>query len=348
LAAWGEPSRPGFPPEGETGKGAIQIPCCRRLITDAADPGICRPPSTPQVLTATQKPEFPFKDALSNGGITALQFVALMSIIANETRGNFVPVTEVIGIIGHRGLAYPFDRIPNLKKSYNANSALGNRTAFECFNNQTYINAHGSLLPPAGLVRTSDAVWQGEVYPQASAPLDPRTSVSGFIMEADFMKFRGRRLIQTTGRSNYLALIRFVQQYNGLDSTILAFKTLWSGKTGDQAAFESTNADWERLFQQTDLEIATAAIQAHNRASGNYFKPSSDAAVLNGSGRGSLTRMGLRIGGASGYTMLFFERAAAVLHSLPEQLARRSQLSAPPSALKRRTKRTPAAKRKRP
>jgi len=25
LAAWGEPSRPGFPPEGETGKGEFQF-----------------------------------------------------------------------------------------------------------------------------------------------------------------------------------------------------------------------------------------------------------------------------------------------------------------------------------
>src|ERR1035438_2749998 len=32
LAAWGEPSRPGFPPEGETGKGEIKLPCCRRHL----------------------------------------------------------------------------------------------------------------------------------------------------------------------------------------------------------------------------------------------------------------------------------------------------------------------------
>jgi hypothetical protein len=29
-APWGEPARPGFPPEGETGKGEIRLPCCRR------------------------------------------------------------------------------------------------------------------------------------------------------------------------------------------------------------------------------------------------------------------------------------------------------------------------------
>src|SRR6266536_5289356 len=27
------PSRPGFPPEGETGKGEIKLPCCRRQIS---------------------------------------------------------------------------------------------------------------------------------------------------------------------------------------------------------------------------------------------------------------------------------------------------------------------------
>ena|SRR5579863_1462105 len=31
FAAWGEPARPGLPPEGETEKGEIKLPCCRRL-----------------------------------------------------------------------------------------------------------------------------------------------------------------------------------------------------------------------------------------------------------------------------------------------------------------------------
>src|SRR5215469_7698805 len=29
-AAWGERARPSFPPAGETGKGEIRLPCCRR------------------------------------------------------------------------------------------------------------------------------------------------------------------------------------------------------------------------------------------------------------------------------------------------------------------------------
>ncbi len=62
MAAWGEPSRPGLPPEGETGKGEIKLPCCRRHLL-ARYPWM--PPSRalpPQALMATQKPEFPFKD----------------------------------------------------------------------------------------------------------------------------------------------------------------------------------------------------------------------------------------------------------------------------------------------
>ena len=30
-AAWGEPARPGFPPEGETGKGEFRLPCRRQF-----------------------------------------------------------------------------------------------------------------------------------------------------------------------------------------------------------------------------------------------------------------------------------------------------------------------------
>src|SRR5215469_8888195 len=33
--AWGEPSRPGFPPAGETGKGEFRLPCCRRQFAFA-------------------------------------------------------------------------------------------------------------------------------------------------------------------------------------------------------------------------------------------------------------------------------------------------------------------------
>src|ERR1017187_6015445 len=58
LAAWGEPSRPGFPPEGETGKGRSNFLAAAGICLRVT-PG-CRPPRTlSQVLIATQKPEFP-------------------------------------------------------------------------------------------------------------------------------------------------------------------------------------------------------------------------------------------------------------------------------------------------
>jgi hypothetical protein len=41
VAAWGEPARPGFPPEGETGKGAIHfLAAAGELLRHAALAGI--------------------------------------------------------------------------------------------------------------------------------------------------------------------------------------------------------------------------------------------------------------------------------------------------------------------
>lgn len=256
-----------------------------------------------------------FKDSLVDSTITAIQFTALMSIISNETSGRFTPITELIGTTGHPGLAYPFDAIPNLKRSYNKNPGLGNKTAFECFNNPDYIDAFGTL-PASSLANTNDPVWKGDVYPQATVSTSSAPSRNGFIIEADFMKFRGRGLIQTTGRDNYRRIIRFVQNYTGDNGVIQEFKSNWEDLTEDQAAFVSSNADWDRLFQETDLEIASASIQQHNRVAGNYFDLSSDEATLNGSAAGSVQFMGKKISGSNTYAATFFERTAMVLNTL--------------------------------
>jgi len=135
------------------------------------------------------------------GTINLIQFVSLMSILSNEVRGNCTPQDEKMGSPGHPGLAYLFDRIEGLKRSYN--TLGGNQTAFACFNHPQFITAHEALAGANTFARTTDDRWSGEGWP-SEVPTSSDPAVNGFVMEADFMKFRGGEFIQTTGRSNYI------------------------------------------------------------------------------------------------------------------------------------------------
>lgn len=251
-------------------------------------------------------------DPIFGGDMSPIQFVCLMSIFCNECRGDFQPMTEKMGIAGHPGMAYLFDKVGG-KRSYN--TLAGNSNARQCFNDPTFLSAHRSLPQADRLRQTNDARWAGEVWP-AGFPTDPNPAISGFITQADFMKFRGRGFIQTTGRANYLPLIQFVQAYTGSNSTIDFFQHQWTGLSPTQAAFASTNQDWDRLFQESDLIVAAEAIRQHNVRSGNYLNLSNDAAILNGEGAGSVFFMGLRISGGTKYASLFKDRVVATLSAL--------------------------------
>jgi hypothetical protein len=252
-------------------------------------------------------------DQIFGGKINLIQFVSLMSIFSNETRGNFTPPSERMGLKGHPGMAYLFDKIEGLKRSYN--TLAGNQTAFQCFNDPDYIAAHGMRAGATAFTRTTDTRWSGEVWP-SGVPTDADPAVSGFIMEADFMKFRGRGLIQTTGRANYLHLIMFIQNYTGDNETLLHYKTSWIGELPDQIASASSNEDWDTLFQKTDLIIAAEAVRIHNAAAGNYLALSSDPATLTGTGKGSLFRMGKAISGGDTYANRFRARVGEVLAAI--------------------------------
>jgi hypothetical protein len=239
------------------------------------------------------------------GGTTAtpFQFLALMGIFANECRANFKPVAEKMGRPGFPGLTYLFDAIPQLKKSYN--TLAGNKTAQDCFRSAVFNTGHGAKALAARLRNTGDARWAGTAYPR-DVPFDNDATLSGYVMEADFMKFRGRGFIQTTGRANYVKVVQYIQAYTGDNNVIDFYQARWTGMSTDDVAFSTANEDWDRLFQETDLIIAAQAIHLHNLAAGSYL-------ALAGNPDTAIFNMGKRISGGVDYATKYRDRMEALI-----------------------------------
>jgi predicted chitinase len=202
-----------------------------------------------------------------------IEFLCINSIIMNETGGTFRPLSENLGGSGHPGISYAFDKISGTKISYNTMDT--NKSAYDLFNDSKFKAAH--ITKPLGnlLKDTNDSRWNSEVFPQGfTGNISSETSTLGktntFLTEADFVKFRGRGYIQTTGRTVYYSIIDFVLSYSGNNSVINNIKNKWKKYNKDKDAIGSisTNEEWDDLFQNTDSIIANYAIYIHAKKGG--------------------------------------------------------------------------------
>ncbi|HEV2817121.1 MAG TPA: S8 family serine peptidase [Allosphingosinicella sp.] len=277
--------------------------------------------------------------------ISLLEFASLMAIVLNETDGDFAPVIESSGRGGggrtdargrHPGLAYFFDRIElrpgHWKASYNHLS--GGRQAGDLFNDDVFIAAHGTLGGAARLARHGGdfgGAWNGNFYPQDQFSTDERDPETAFIREADFYKFRGRGIIQTTGRESYLRLVRHVRAYRGTDPVLSALARRWAPFTDQNACTASTNAEWAQLFALP--EVLALAFSFHSGGPRGYRMMSRQADILNGvtGAPGSIYQMGRRISGSPAYGRgLYRDRVLAMLRAmLPVVSAGASPAAAP-------------------
>ncbi|AUC75770.1 hypothetical protein CW732_08805 [Olleya sp. Bg11-27] len=251
-----------------------------------------------------------FNGNLGNHSINIFQFFALVSIIINETGGTFTPISE-------RGtLAYTFGTNNGRKSSYN--TAGGNVNARALFRDQVFLNAHRGLAYYNQVANTTSSVWAGTQYP-SSYPTDP--SVAGIIAEADFYKFRGRGLIQSTFRSTYSRLIDFIRTYSGTNSTLLSYKNRWHSLNDSVILSTSRNTDWDALFLNSNLEFPCYAIYnfQHRRNDFLNILPTKSKLIQEStvrSGSGSLFYVGYRVGGSQRYGRLLKKRVIQMIETL--------------------------------
>ncbi|MEO5562731.1 MAG: hypothetical protein ABIR18_04830 [Chitinophagaceae bacterium] len=255
------------------------------------------------------------KAMFGRNSVSLLQFLSLQSIINNETGGSLLPLTERVGRTGHPGIAYAFDRIPGIKKSYN--TLAGNKTCFQLFNDVNYNKAFQNFALGTQLRNTTNNVWASEAYPQNLAiATSTNPAVTGYVLEADFFKFRGRGFIQTTGRANYVKLVEFVMKYQGTNSVVNATKAKWAQRSTDSdvLATISSNAEWDDLFQNSNTLIPAKSIEIHNGSAGNYL------GNINGTkpalATSTIRNVGKRISGADSYANLFINRVTQIIELL--------------------------------
>jgi len=258
--------------------------------------------------------------------INFFEFIALNTIICNETGASYYPLTEGINGISDNpannpGVSYAFNMINGVKYSYN--DITGNHNCYELFSNPDYISAHSDEKFGSVLKNTHDLRWRGKTFPYGFSGgkiSDEVKSEASFITEADFFKFRGRGYIQTTFRIGYEPLIELITKYTGVNNQVISqYKSFWSTKYAnniDKIATCSKNGDWDILFQNSDFIIPSLAIWSHNIHNGNYLYINSQDKTDNI--QNGILNYAKRIagGGAVNYHTLYMNRISQILSGL--------------------------------
>jgi len=275
------------------------------------------------------------KAVTGQNDISIYQFLIMTSIMLNETGGSFILATGEYG-----DAKYMFSYNPDIPKvSYNCSkdynktacSTLGNKSAYDLFRDPAFLNvpARASMYKPKNV---NDPAWQGYAYPDGEPKGNNKHdsgksnyTILGLIAECDFYKFRGRGVIQLTGRGNYSKFLEYINTnkttipYNAASKAII---DTWGVDSTDTIATKITNVELDTLFADNALAILVFKTHSSNKALVNMYSVSSPDSFID-----LAYAYGKSIGGTK-YGTLFANRVCEIVENIPDWVTKAS--STPP------------------